>query len=162
MKSIVPNEPAREVRGIMTSEVVTVEPETTVDEIAALMGRHELSGLPVVDYARRVLGIVTELDIVVRYTRFKPPPSVTVLEATIYLESPRHVRERMQHMMGITAREIMTTPPATIGPGASLTELAELIVEQRANPVAVVEDGRLVGIVSAADIVKLLARTAES
>lgn len=147
------------VADIMTTPAVTVEPETAVEEIAGLMNRHGFSGLPVVDSEDRLLGLVTELDLVVRYTRLRSPPSVTLLEATIYLESPRHFRERIQHTVGMTAREVMTAEPVTISPGATLEQLAELIVERKANLVPVVEGERLVGIVAAADLVRLLAKS---
>jgi CBS domain-containing protein len=149
------------VGGIMTTPVVKVGPDASVAEIARLMSERGISGVPVVDAEDRVLGVVTELDLVVRNTRFKPPAFFTLLNATIYLETPAHVRERLQHIVGTTAREIMSAPAVTIGPEAALEELAELMVARRVNPVPVVAEGRLAGIVSRADIVRLMARGGE-
>jgi len=82
------------------------------------------------------------------------------VSATIYLESPAHIKERMHHMLGLTAREIMSEKPMTIMADASIEDLAELMVGRRANPITVVENGRLAGIVSRSDIVRWMARGA--
>lgn len=149
------------VRAVMTTAVIKVAPDCSVGEIARLMSEHGITGVPVVDDDGAVLGVVSELDLVVRNTRFKPPAFFTLLNATIYLETPAHVRERLEHILGTTAREIMSHPVVTIGPDAELRDLAELMVERRVNPVPVVEAGKLVGIVSRSDIVRLMARSAD-
>jgi CBS domain-containing protein len=97
---------------------------------------------------------------VVRNTRFKLPAFFTLLDATIYLESPAHVRQRLQHMLGITAREIMSAPAITIHADATIEELAEIMVNRKVNPIPVVQGERLVGIVSRADVVRAMARGA--
>jgi len=144
------------IRDIMTTDVVTATGDASVGEIAGLMCSRGISGVPVVE-GERVVGMVTELDLVARNARFKLPAFITLLNATIYLETPGHVRKRLQHMLGTTAREVMS-PVATISADGTLEELAELMVERRVNPIPVVENGRLVGIVSRADVVELMAQ----
>ncbi len=160
MNQIIPESEKRRVRDIMTKDVVTVYPDTSVSEIARLMSEHDISGLPVVDEDDRVLGVVTELDMIVRNTRFKMPAFIAFLDAIIYLETPGHYRERVKHILGTTAREIMSEPAVTINPDASIEELAELMVNRRMNPIPVVENDRLVGIVSRSDIIRLMAEGA--
>jgi CBS domain-containing protein len=63
----------------------------------------------------------------------------------------------MEKILGTTAEEIMSEPAVTIRPDASIEDLAELMVERRMNPVPVVEEDRLVGIVSRSDIIRLMA-----
>jgi CBS domain-containing protein len=157
MNQIIPESEKRHVRDIMTTDVVKVHPDTSVSEIARLMSEHDISGLPVVDENDQVLGVVTELDMIVRNTRFKMPAFIAFLDAIIYLETPGHYRERVERVLGTTAREIMSEPAVTIEPGAAIEELAELMVERRMNPIPVVEAGRLVGIVSRSDIIRLMA-----
>ncbi len=157
MNESMPDIEKRRVRDIMTTNVIKVYPDTSVDKIAQLMIEHDISGLPVVDENDRVLGVVTELDLIVRNTRFKMPAFIAFLDAIIYLETPGHFRERIQHMLGTTAREIMSEPAVTISPDATIEELAELMVDRRVNPIPVVENGRLVGIVSRSDIIRLMA-----
>ncbi|HEX9638694.1 MAG TPA: CBS domain-containing protein [Acidobacteriota bacterium] len=152
----VPAGAGRRVRQIMTTSVVKIQPSTPVSEIARLMVEHQVSGLPVVDPDNRVLGVVTEIDMVARNQRFKLPAFITFLDSIIYLETPGHFRKRLEHMLGASAQDIMSEPAVTIAADASIEELAELMVDREINPVPVVEAGRLVGIVSRSDIIRLM------
>ena len=117
MDAIIPEPTQYFVRDIMTRDIVKVMPDTSVSEIALLMSQHRISGVPVVDEQDRVLGVVTELDMIVRNTRFKLPAFFTLLNATIYLETPAHLKERLHHMLGLTAREIMSENVMTVNGG---------------------------------------------
>ena len=145
------------VRDIMTAEVVVAEPDTSVNLVARLMASRDISGIPVVEDGRLV-GIVTELDLIVRNTRLEPPAFFALLDARIPLETPTHYRERIRHMLGTLARDVMTEKVVSVGPDEELESLAEIMVKQRVNPLPVVEDGRLVGIVSRSDIIAMMAR----
>ena len=157
MSQTIPDSAKKRVGNIMTTDVVTVHPDTTVHQIARLMSDHDIGGVPVVDDNDQVLGVVTELDMIVRNTRFKVPNFIMILDSIIYLETPHHFRERLEHMMGVTAQEIMTKPAVTIAPDAGIEKLAEVMVGRRMNPIPVVEAGRLVGIISRSDIIRLMA-----
>ncbi len=151
------------VRDIMTAEVVTVHSNTSVNDIAKLMNDRDITGIPVVDEANHVIGIVTELDMIVRNTRLEMPAFIQILDlARIPLERPGHYRDRLRHMLGAQAADIMTEQVITIGPDAEAKDLAELMVRRRFNPVPVVENGVLVGIVSRADLIRMMARELES
>ena len=144
------------VRDIMTAEVVVAEPDTSVNLVARLMASRDISGVPVVEDGRLV-GIVTELDLIVRNTRLEPPAFFALLDARIPLETPTHYRERIRHMLGTLARDVMTEKVVSVGPDEELESLAAIMVKQRVNPLPVVEDGRLVGIVSRSDIIAMMA-----
>ena len=145
------------VRDIMTRDVITARFDTPVYAIARLMGDRRLSGIPVVGETGRLVGIVTELDLIVRNTRFEPPAFFQILDGRIPLESPAHYRRRLRHMLGTQAGDIMTEKVVTIGPDAVIEDLAALFIERRVNPVPVVEGDVLVGIVSRFDIVRMMA-----
>jgi CBS domain-containing protein len=149
------------VRDIMTAEVVAAGRDTSVQLVARLMAGRGISGVPVVEDGR-VVGIVTELDLIVRNTRLEPPAFFALLDGRIPLETPGHYRKRLQHMLGTLAQEVMTESVETIGPDEDLETLAELMVKRRVNPVPVVEHGRLVGIVSRSDIIRMMAREDEA
>ena len=146
------------VRDIMTVEVMTAEPETSVNLVAQLMDRGGLSGVPVVDEAGHLVGIVTELDLIARNQRLEPPAFFQILDGRIPLETPGHYRKRLMHMLGTHARDVMTEKVVTVGPDEDVEALAELMVRKEVNSVPVVEQGRLVGIVSRADIIRMMAR----
>jgi CBS domain-containing protein len=114
-----------------------------------------------VDEVGKIVGIVTELDLIVRNTRFEPPTFFKFLDGGIPLESPGHLQKRIRHMLGALAEDVMTEDVVTIGPDQEVEVLAEMMVKRRVNPIPVAEDGRLVGIVSRADIIKMMARDLE-
>ena len=145
------------VREIMATDVVTVRRDTSVNDIARLMSERDISGIPVVDDAHHVVGIVTELDMIVRNTRLEMPAFIQILDGRIPLETPGHYRKRLQHMLGTHAADIMTAEVVTLGPDDTVEDLAELMVKRRLNPVPVVEKGVLVGVVSRADFIRMMA-----
>ena len=146
------------VRAIMTQDVLAVQKDMSVNEVAKLMGQHDISGVPVIDDKRRVVGIITELDLIVRNTRLELTPFIQVLDlGRIPLEWPGHARERIRHMLGTRAEDVMTKEVRTIGPDAEVEELAEMMVKHRVNPVPVVEHDRIIGIVSRADLIDMMA-----
>lgn len=157
MEQILPETAKRRVGDIMSTDVLKIFPDTPVSQIARLMSGHNISGLPVVNDQGEVLGVVTELDMIVRNTRFKMPTYFVILDSIIYLERPKHFQERLAHVLGTTAREIMSKPAVTINTTATIEELAELMIDRRMNPIPVVENNRLVGIVSRSDIIRLMA-----
>jgi len=146
------------VREIMTREVVTALPDTAVNLVARLMAGRGISGIPVVATSGELVGIVTELDMIVRNTRLEPPAFFQILDGRIPLETPAHYRKRMQHMLGALVQDVMSEEVVTISPDADVEEVASLMVKRRVNPVPVVEEERLVGIVSRADIIQMMAR----
>ena len=146
------------VRDIMTGDVVSVRRETSINEIARVMGARDISGVPVVADDGSVVGIVTELDLILRNTRLDMPHFIQILDlGAIPLERPGHYQERLRHMLGTRAEDVMSQDVVTIGPDNSVEELAELMVKRRVNPVPVVDNGQLVGIVSRADLIDMMA-----
>ena len=146
------------VRDIMTTDVAVASVGTPVSEIARLMDERDVSGIPVVDENRQVLGLVTDLDLIARNTRLDPPLFFQLLDARIPLETPGHYRKKLRHMLGTEARDIMSGDVVTVGPDEDGEVLAALFLKSRANPIPVVENGRVVGIVSRADLLRLMAR----
>jgi CBS domain-containing protein len=149
------------VREIMTRDVLTAGRDTPVHRIAQLMRDRNISGVPVVDDQGRILGIVGELDLIVRNTRLDPPAFFQLLDGRIPLESPAHYQQRLRHMLGTHAADVMTEEVVVTSPDAELEDVAALMVKQGVNPIPVVEGGRLVGIISRYDIVGMMATDTE-
>jgi CBS domain-containing protein len=146
---------------IMTRDVLTAGRDTPVHRIAQLMRDRNVSGIPVVDEQGRILGIVGELDLIVRNTRLDPPAFFQLLDGRIPLESPAHYQQRLRHMLGTHAADVMTEEVVVTSPDAELEDLAALMVKQGVNPIPVVDDGRLVGIISRYDVIRLMATDTE-
>jgi CBS domain-containing protein len=137
---------------VMTREVVTVRPETPIHEAAALMASRGISGVPVVDGEGRVVGILSEGDLIVRQ---KPRESLPWWRQ-FFADAEALARE-YRKAVGTTAGDVMTTEILSIGPEAPLAAAAMILHEQRIRRLPVVANDRLVGIVSRGDLVRALA-----
>jgi CBS domain-containing protein len=138
---------------IMVEDVVAVGPETPVREVAALMLERRISGVPVVDAERRVLGIVSEGDLIRR-------PEIETDHARtgwlgIFVSAEDRARDFVKSH-GRKAGEIMTRPAICVSPGTPLTEVVRLMERSRVKRLVVVEDGKLAGLVTRADLVRAL------
>jgi CBS domain-containing protein len=148
-----------QVSEIMTREVATVRTDTPVTEVARMFREKAISGMPVVDDEGMVVGIITEVDLIARHARPHFPTYVAFLDSIIYLESTKRYRESMRRILATTAGELMTTPVHTVGPEMDVQDLAAFMVEQRVNPVPVVDDQeQLMGIVSHTDVLQMIER----
>ena len=142
---------------IMTSPVFTVSPDTPVAQVARLLCEKHISGVPVVDGTGKLVGIVTEIDLIKRHARIHFPIYLPFLDSLIFLESPRRYTQDVRRALGATAGEIMTQPVSTANLETDVEEIATLMVDDRVNPIPILdESGALVGIVSYTDIVRLV------
>jgi CBS domain-containing protein len=139
-------------RDLMTTDVISLAPDTPIQEIASIFRRRGISGAPVVE-GGALIGIVTELDLIARHARPHSPLYLPLLGAEIPLGGQHEYREAVRRILGVTAREIMTAPVYTVDPEADLEAVATLMVESKANPVPVVEGGKLVGIIGHTDLI---------
>ncbi len=143
------------VANIMTVDVVSVEPGTEVTQVAQLMVTHGVSGIPVVE-AGRIVGIVTERDIVAQEMEVDVPAYGTFLDAVFKLPWDKS-DEELRRVLATTAGELMSTDVVSVLPSTTVREAAGLMYKRRLNPLPVVDaNGTLVGIVSRSDIVRLL------
>ena len=131
------------VRNMMTTEVVTVEPSTPFKEIVARLAGRRVSAVPVVDAVGRVLGVVSEDDLLLK----EEYPDA---EQDVPLVWTRRRRVEREKAAGTCAHELMTAPPVTVPPTATVAEAARRMHAAGVKRLPVVdEDGRLLGIVAA-------------
>ncbi len=137
-------------REIMTREVVSVRPDTTLAEVAAAMGARGISGVPVVDDAGRVVGVISEKDFLT-HMGVAEPKNFMVLVASC-LQSRACVALPIRKRL---AADIMTSPAITVAPEASVKDIAAIFTGQGLNRVPVTDpSGRLLGLVSRGDLVR--------
>jgi CBS domain-containing protein len=139
---------------VMTRNVVTVDPDDAVPAIARLLLDRSISGVPVVDGAGTVLGVVTEADLLRRpENQTEPVPKWWLRgfadNATLALA---YTKSHGQH-----ARDVMSRPAVTAPPTMPVGELAALMERRHIKRVPIVEDGRLVGIVTRANLLRGIA-----
>lgn len=145
-------------RDIMTKEVVTVTPQTGVRELAALLLARNISGAPVVDEAGKVLGVVTESDLVFLNKKVHLPTAVAILDAFVFLESPGKMEQELKKMAGTKVGDICSQRLISVKPDTELEELATLMAEQQVHTLPVLEGEQLVGVIGKADIIRTIAQ----
>jgi CBS domain-containing protein len=146
---------------IMERDVVAAHPGDTVESLVGLLRKHELPGVPVVDGDDRVVGIVTENDLILRDEEadIHLPLHFELMGGVVYLGRLKHYEERLKHALAATVADLMTPDPVTISPGDSAEEAGRVIAERKHNRLPVVDgDGRLVGVVTRLDVLDALTR----
>jgi CBS domain-containing protein len=147
------------VREYMDPDPATVSPDASLEDVARLMGENELPGVPVVDGSGNVLGVVSENDLVIGDEEgdLHIPHYIELFGGLVFLEPFRRFEQRLKKAVAATAEEMMTADPRTVGPDDDVQDAAHVIVETGHNRIPVVEGGRLVGVISRADVVRAIA-----
>jgi CBS domain-containing protein len=145
---------------IMERDPVTVSPDDDVESVIRLLRRHELPGVPVVDGDGRCAGIVTESDLVLREegTDLHLPYHIDLMGGVIWLESMKHFEERLRKAFASSVSDMMTADPITVTPDTPVSEAARIISQRGHNRLPVVDDGRLVGVLTRLDVLEALTR----
>lgn len=137
---------------LMTKDVVSVRPETSLREAASLLAERRISGMPVVNDQNEVIGVLSEADILV-----KAGGSVSRNRLLGWLlESDVGIEEKIR---AETVAEAMSAPAVTIAPHRPVHEAAKMMVTENVNRLPVIEDGKLSGILTRADVVRAFTRS---
>jgi CBS domain-containing protein len=144
------------VKDVMNQKVVSAYPETHIQDIAALMTEHNLRALPIVDQERRVVGIITESDL---FLKEKGIPFSAVKLPALFEKwvDPTHLAEIYLAASEHTAADVMTEDVITVEPDDTVGHSAFLLFKHGFRTLPVVENGKLVGIISRVDFIRLLA-----
>lgn len=144
------------VHDVMTAEVLTIGPEAPIRDVARILVEHRISGIPVCDIAERVVGVVSEADIL--YKEHDPREAHTGGPLGWVVDAKPNYAGWIK-AQALTAGKAMTSPAITISPQASVALAARLMSERRVNRLPVVSDEKLVGIVTRADLVRAFTRS---
>jgi CBS domain-containing membrane protein len=135
---------------IMTTDVVTVKPDTPVAEVAAAMGRRGVSGVPVVDAGQKVVGVISEKDFLSRLGGVEPRNFMSLVAGCLMTKGCMALPIECA-----LAGDLMSSPAVTVAPDTPMWDIAALLTQKTINRVAVTDPaGRLLGLVSRGDIVK--------
>lgn len=142
---------------VMTKDVITVRPDTTVEEIAHLLSTHRISAVPVVDDDHRVIGIVSESDL---FLKEKGIPFSAVKLPALFKQwvEPSRLAEIYEGARHHTAADVMTSQVVCVDANDDIGHVAWLMAQRNLKRVPVLRDGKLVGIITRADLIRLLAK----
>ena len=142
---------------IMNKDVITIEEGASVQDLAELLSRERISGVPVIDSQRRVVGVVSEGDLVSVDADIHFPHYVQFLDSVIFLESMKKFDERIRKAAAVEVGQIMTRDVVTVQTGTPVTEVATIMTDKEVNRLPVLDNDVLAGIVTRADVVRSMA-----
>lgn len=142
---------------VMTRSVITVNVDSEIKEVAAQVVDSRVSGFPVVTEDNRVVGIITEGDLIRRLREVQMPIFMDILGGMIPLKSLSSVEQQLHEITATKVKDLMTTPAITVKEDTELEEIADMMVKRNIKRVPVVDDDeRLLGIVSRNDLVRAM------
>lgn len=142
--------------GIMTKDFLTISPDMGVEELARLLLRKDVSGAVVVDKRGKLLGVVTESDLIAKEKNLHLPTIVTLFDAVIYLETSDHFKEELNRMVASQVEDIYRRDPVTITPETTLGDIATIMTTKRIHFIPVVESDQIQGVVGRREILRAL------
>ncbi|MGI6412851.1 MAG: CBS domain-containing protein [Syntrophomonadaceae bacterium] len=145
-------------RNIMTREVVTAAPDDKVEKVARLLVEHKISGIPVVNEQKHILGIITEKDLMIKASELKIPFYLTLFDSIIFLENPIRFNNNLKKYTAIRVREAMTQEVTVVDEDTPIAHIVDLMQKKRINRVPVVRHGKLVGIITRNDVLKSMVK----
>ncbi|MBI5057735.1 MAG: CBS domain-containing protein [Nitrospirae bacterium] len=142
-------------KDIMTKDVITVKPEATVEELARLFMNNKISGVPVTDENKILIGIVTENDLISQNKRLHIPTVIRLFDAFILLGSGR-IEDEIRKMAATTVDEICARKVVSITEETTVEEIATIMAEQHIHLLPVLRGNTVVGIIGKADMVRAM------
>lgn len=144
----------------MDTKAPTVAPDATVEDIVKLLGDHDVPGVTVVDGDNRVLGIITESDLVFASEEgdLHLPHYIELFGGIVYLEPLKKYHARLKKAVASSAEDLMTKDPLSVTPDTTAYDAGGLIAQKGHNRLPVEEDGIYQGVVTRADVLGALTR----
>lgn len=146
----------------MSHDPIVVQPETPLKEAIQILVDRRISGLPVVNPTGKLVGIVSESDLMWQETGVTPPAYIMFLDSVIFLKNPATYERDLHKALGQTVGEVMSSDPLTISPEKPLRAAAQLMHERKIHRLPVLDSsGKVIGILTRGDIVRAMAAEQE-
>ncbi len=142
---------------IMTKQYLTISPEMSVEELARLLLRKDVTGAVIVDKKGKLLGVVTEGDLIAKEKNLHLPTLVSIFDAVVYLETSEHFKGELHKMVATRVEDIYSRDPVTINLNSTLADIATIMSEKRIHFLPVLDGERVEGVVGRREILKALA-----
>ena len=145
-------------RQLMSKDVITVTRETEVRELAKIFSENKISGAPVLDEQGKLIGVVTESDLIYQNKKVHIPTAVAILDAVFYLETPAKMEQELKKISGTKVRDIFAPEAISVEPDTPLDEVATLMAEKHIHTLPVLDNNSLVGVIGKSDIIRMIAQ----
>lgn len=144
------------VKDIMTADPITVAPDTEIVQAAKLLLEKRINGVPVVNEAGKLVGILCQSDLIAQQKNIPIPSLFTLLDGFMSLTSLKRLDKEVERIAALTVAHAMTPDPKTVNPDTSIADVAALMVDKNLHTLPVVDAGELVGIVGKEDVLRTL------
>jgi len=141
-------------KDIMTRDVYTVSEETDLKELAHRFVERNVNAMPVVDSVGRLVGMVSQTDLIEQDKPLHIPTVISLFDWVIYLESPKAFNDEVRKVTARKVGEICSREPVVCGLDTTVDEIASLMVEHKAHLIPVVDGDKLVGVVARLDMIR--------
>ena len=145
-------------KDIMTREVKTARLDMPVQELAAMLYESKIGGVPVVDDEGKVVGVVTENDLIDQNKKLHIPTMVSFLDSVIFIDSAASFEKEIKKMTGSVVGDVCSERLLTVDEDAGLEDIASIISEEGVHTLPVLRDGKLVGVIGKTDLIGVIAQ----
>lgn len=149
---------SKTVSEIMTRNLITVSPESSLESAIKILADKKLSGLPVVNAQGDLVGVISETDLTWQATGVDTPPYIMFLDSVIYLQNPAKHNQEVHKALGQTVAEAMNDSPTTVQDSQLVREAARIMHDKKVRRLPVVNaESKLVGIITQGDVIRMMA-----
>ena len=143
-------------RDIMTTNVVTVKKDQPISDLSKLFIENHFNGVPVLDDAGKVIGVVTQSNLIEQNKNLHIPTVIALFDAVLFLESEKKFESDVKKLTGSKIEDIYHKKPITVSPDTDLSEITTIMAEKDVHTLPVLEDDKLVGIIGKKDVIRAL------
>ena len=143
-------------RDIMTRNVVTVKKDQPISDLSKLFIENHFNGVPVLDDAGKVIGVVTQSNLIEQNKNLHIPTVIALFDAVLFLESEKKFESDVKKLTGSKIEDIYHKKPITVSPDTDLSEITTIMAEKDVHTLPVLEDDKLVGIIGKKDVLRAL------
>jgi CBS domain-containing protein len=144
-------------RDIMTQNVVTVNKNQPINDLSKLFIENHFNGVPVLDDAGKVIGVVTQGDLIEQNKNLHIPTVIALFDAVLFLESEKKFEDDVKKLTGSKIEDIYHKNPITVSLDTDLNEITTLMAEKDVHTLPVLDGNKLVGIIGKRDVIRAMA-----
>ena len=141
---------------IMTTDVITVKKDTSLKDLAKILYKNHINGVPVVDDDGLLLGIICESDLIRKDKKLHIPTVVAIFDAVVYLESPKSIEKEFKRISATTVEDLYTKKAISVDEKTPIDEIATIMTQKKIYTIPVMDGDLLVGIIGKADLIRTL------